>query len=149
MVDPQRDLIDDRDRPKAFCQAAQINGRQSSSSPLSFVAVIARSEATKQSRVLYPKIGLLRYARNDVPSSTHAFAEPVGCGLEAALAVRNSKRVEADFDDAQGAQNHRRVDMPHMGDAERLARQFADPDPEHHAAFLLAIALQRKRIVTV
>jgi hypothetical protein len=36
VVDPQRDLIDDRDRSEAFCQAAQINGRQSSSSPLYF-----------------------------------------------------------------------------------------------------------------
>src|SRR5258707_6491173 len=38
VVDPQRDLIDDRDRSKAFCQAAQINGRQSTSSLTSFVA---------------------------------------------------------------------------------------------------------------
>src|SRR5258707_14563637 len=30
-IDPQRDLIDDRDRSEAFCQAAQINGRISSS----------------------------------------------------------------------------------------------------------------------
>jgi hypothetical protein len=62
VVDPQRDLIDDRDRSEAFCQAAQINGRQSSSSPGFLFAVIASSEATKQSRVIVsePWIASLR-----------------------------------------------------------------------------------------
>ena len=35
-----------------------------------------------------------------------------------------------------------------MGDPERLPLQFADPDPQHHTAFFLAIAMQRDRIVT-
>src|ERR1700680_3159083 len=82
------------------------------------------------------------------PSRPHTFAETVYRGLGAALAVRYIECVEADFDDAQGAENHRCVDVSHMGDPECLALQFADPDPEHHAAFLLAIALQRRRIVT-
>src|ERR1700722_5547187 len=80
-------------------------------------------------------------------SGPHAFAEPFDRGLEATLAVRDIERIEADFDDAERAQDHRGVDMPHMGDAERLACEFADPDAQHHAAFLLAIALQRHRIV--
>ncbi len=36
-----------------------------------------------------------------------------------------------------------------MGDPERLTCEIANPDAEHHAAFLLAIALQRERIVAV
>src|ERR1700732_4371357 len=82
-------------------------------------------------------------------SSTHTFPQPFDCGLDAAFAVRNVERVEADFDDAEGAQNHRCVDVTHMGDPERLAGQFADADAEHHAAFLLAIAMQRHRVVAV
>src|SRR5258708_9973585 len=80
---------------------------------------------------------------------THTFAEPFDRSLNAAVAVRDLERLEADFDDTQGAQNHRGVDVSHMGDPERLAAEFADPDPEHHAAFLLAIALQRQRIMAV
>ena len=79
----------------------------------------------------------------------HTFAEPLDRGLGAALAVRDIERIEADFDDAERAQDHRRVDVAHMGDPERLAGEFADPDAEHHAAFLLAVALQRSRIVAV
>src|ERR1700691_1465847 len=82
-------------------------------------------------------------------SGADVFAEPLDRGLEAALAVRDIERVEADFDDAERAQDHRRVDVAHMGDEERLACEFADPDAQHHAAFLLAIALQRHRIVAV
>src|SRR5712672_3088488 len=88
MVDPQRDIIDHRKRPKPLGEAAQFNGRQSSSSLYRAVVglliyrwinistnagapkrlrrlfVIARSEATKQSRPARVH-GLLRFARND------------------------------------------------------------------------------------
>ena len=57
--------------------------------------------------------------------------------------------LSADLDDAERAQNHRRIDMAHMGDAERLAGEVADPGAEHHAAFFLAVALQRGRIKAV
>src|SRR5882757_8347720 len=74
MVDPQRDIIDHRKRSKPLGEATQFNGRQSISSPYRAVVgrliyrwinistnagapkrlrrlfVIARSEATKQSR---------------------------------------------------------------------------------------------------
>src|SRR5258708_23726121 len=80
-------------------------------------------------------------------SRTHAFPQPLDRGLDAALAVRDIERVEADFDDAERAQDHRGVDVAHMGDPERLAVQFADPDAEHHAAFFLAEIMQRGRIV--
>src|SRR6266852_6550844 len=80
---------------------------------------------------------------------THTFAEPFDRSLNAAVAVRDLERLEADFDDTQGAQDHRGVDVSHMGDPKRLATELADPDPEHHAAFLLAIALQRQRIMAV
>jgi hypothetical protein len=40
MIDPQRDVIDHRKRPKSLGQAAQINGRQSDSSRI-YVAGIS------------------------------------------------------------------------------------------------------------
>src|SRR6202171_3777828 len=109
------------------------------------------NSATKQSRAVVSELWIAsrgachrariratRWLAMTVSSSTHPFAEPLDRGLKAALAVRDLERVEADFDDAQGAQDHRGVDVSHMGDPERLARKFADPDPEHDAAFLLA-----------
>src|SRR5579859_7068034 len=71
----------------------------------------------------------------------HILAEIGDRRLQAALAMRHLERVEADLDDAERAQNHRRVDMAHMGDAECLALQIADAHAEHDAAFLLAIVL--------
>ena len=54
-------------------------------------------------------------------SRLHTFTQPLDRRLGAALAVGNAERIEADFDDAEGAQDHRRIDVAHMGDAERLA----------------------------
>src|ERR1700729_282409 len=83
------------------------------------------------------------------PSGPYTFAEPIDGGFRAALAGRDVERLEADFDHAQSSQNHRGVDMAHMGDPEGLALQFADSGAEHHAAFFLAIPMQRSRIMTV
>src|ERR1700722_3829344 len=80
-------------------------------------------------------------ARHSRPSGVHAFAEPVDGGFGAALAVRDIERLQADFDHAQRAQDHRGVDVAHMGDPERLALQLANPGAEHDAAFFLAVAL--------
>src|SRR6202035_1554238 len=77
----------------------------------------------------------------------HTFAEPVNRGFGAAAAVRDFERIERHFDHAKHAQDHRRVDMAHMGDAERLALKLADPDAEHHAAFFLGVAMQLGGIV--
>src|SRR5882757_70721 len=88
---------------------------------------------------LYPSYG-------SNPSRTDAFREPLDRGLGSALAMGNAERLEAGFDHAERAQNHRRVDVAHMGDAERLPLQVADADAEHHAAFFLAITMQRNRI---
>src|SRR6185369_11772592 len=46
--------------------------------------------------------------------------------LKPALAVRDLQRVEADLDHPERAEQHRRVDMAHMGDAEGLAGEVAD-----------------------
>ena len=59
------------------------------------------------------------------------------------------ERIEADLDHAKRAEDHRRVDVAHMGDAERLAGEIADADAQDHAAVLLAVALQRLGIVAV
>src|ERR1700745_1072159 len=75
-------------------------------------------------------------------------SEKVDRRLDAASAVRDAERAQADFDDGKRAKDHRRVDVAHMGDPERLAREFADPDAEYDAAFVLAVALQRDRIMT-
>jgi hypothetical protein len=48
-------------------------------------------------------------------------AEPVDRGLRAALAVRDVQRGQGHFDDAEGAEDHWRIDVPHMSDAEGLA----------------------------
>src|SRR6516165_6420632 len=71
----------------------------------------------------------------DGRSGGHTFSEIIDGRLDAASAVRDAERVEADFDDAQRAEDHRRVDVAHMGDPGRLACEFADPDAEHDAAF--------------
>src|SRR3954468_5247906 len=84
---------------------------------------------------------------NDLRSDV--LAEIFDRGSGSALAVRNLKRVEANLDDTERAQDHRRIDMAHMGDAERLAGEVADTGAEHHAAFFLAVALQRGRIGAV
>src|SRR5512146_3505609 len=56
----------------------------------------------------------------------HLRPEPVHGGLDAAVAVRDAERLERHLDDAQRAEDHRRVDMAHMRDAERLAGEVAD-----------------------
>src|SRR4029077_20311515 len=82
------------------------------------------------------------------PLGGHTFSEKVDRRLDAASAVRDAERAQADFDDGKRAKDHRRVDEAHMGDPERLAREFADPDAKHDAAFFFAVALQRERIMT-
>ena len=59
--------------------------------------------------------------------------------------MRNAQRVEADLDDAEGAEHHWRVDVAHMRDPERLAGQRADAGAQHHAAFRFTIFLQTRR----
>ena len=63
--------------------------------------------------------------------------------------MRDLQRIQRHLDDGERAQDHRRVDMAHMGDAEGLAVQFANPDAEHDTAFFLAIAMQWHRVITV
>src|ERR1700709_2045447 len=82
-------------------------------------------------------------------SRSHAFAEICDRGPGSTPAMGNIERIEGDFDDAERAQHHRRVDVAHMGDPERLAGEIADPGTEYHAAFFLAVALQRRRIVAL
>src|SRR5262249_32634187 len=78
---------------------------------------------------------------------TYTFAEKTDRGTRAAVAMRDFERIEAYLDRAERAQNHRCIDVAHMGDAEGLALQVADADAEHHAAFFLAIAMQPVRAV--
>src|SRR5215471_13326283 len=66
--------------------------------------------------------------------------QPVDGGLHAALAVRHAECCERHLDHAQGAEDHRRIDMAHMSDAERLARKLADAVAQHHAALLVAVS---------
>ena len=79
--------------------------------------------------------------------SGHSFAEPIDRRFDAS-AVRDPERMQGHFDDPKGAEDHRSVDMSHMGDPERLARELADSDTKHETAFFLAVSLQRDGIVT-
>ncbi len=81
-------------------------------------------------------------------SGRHRLAEIVDSRLGAALAVGDAERNQADLDHRQGAEDHGRVDMAHMGDADRLALQIGDPAADHHAAFLVAILEQRLGVAT-
>ncbi len=60
-----------------------------------------------------------------------------------------SSAIHRDIDDAERAENHRRVDVTHMGDAECLALQIADSSPEDHAAFLVAERTKRREFLRV
>src|SRR6185312_13934336 len=81
------------------------------------------------------------------PSGPDTLAEPFDRGPGASRAVRDAERLQPDLDNAQRAQDHRRIDMTHMGDPKRLTDEFADAGSEHEPALLLAKALQRDRIV--
>src|SRR3569833_4183940 len=71
---------------------------------------------------------------------SHRLAEPLDRGIDAAPAVRDLQRSKCNFDNAERTEDHRGVDMAHMGDAERFAREVAAAGAQHHAAMLLAIA---------
>ena len=73
--------------------------------------------------------------------SIAACAPPLPCGMPSAASAISI--------DAQRAQDHRRVDVAHVGDAERLAGELADALAQHHAAFLVAVGAQRLGIVAV
>ena len=61
-------------------------------------------------------------------SRRHGGCEIVDRRLGTALAMRNAECRERHLDHAQRAHQHRRVDMAHMGDAERLALELADTE---------------------
>jgi hypothetical protein len=55
VIDPQRDIIDHRQRSKSLGQATQINGRQSNSSPCYFTRIpIAKPVSTFAECALAP-----------------------------------------------------------------------------------------------
>src|SRR5215472_2694894 len=56
----------------------------------------------------------------------HLLAEPVDRRLCTTAAVRDAQRRQRHLDHAERAKDHRRIDMPHMGNAEGLAGEFAD-----------------------
>src|SRR6266851_796648 len=95
--------------------------------------------------------------RNTAPDSglldsslrLHALSQPVDCGLNAARTVRNAERLEAHLDDAECSQHHGSVDVPHMGNAESLARHFPNPRPENDAALGIAVIPQWTGIMSV
>src|SRR5882762_10987410 len=118
MVDPQRDIIDHRKRPKPLGEAAQFNGRQSSSSLYRAVVglliyrwinISTNAGAPKRLRRSNPDLlasmdcfASLAMTTLDPFRSvlrTHTFAEPFDRGFNAAVAVRDIERLEADFDD--------------------------------------------------
>src|ERR1700716_3794400 len=79
--------------------------------------------------LMSPALGLINLSR------THILAEILDRGSDAALAMRDIQRGEAGLDDGERAEDHRCVDVSHMGDPERLVGEVADAEPEHDAAF--------------
>ena len=55
----------------------------------------------------------------------------------------NTERAKPHFNGRERAQNHRRIDMPHMGDAEGAVGKVANADSKNDAAFLAAIGQKR------
>src|SRR5580698_11582290 len=55
----------------------------------------------------------------------HLLAQKRDRRLNATRSVRNVHRAQRHFDHTERPKYHRRVDVPHMGDAKRLARQVA------------------------
>src|SRR6185437_2320141 len=103
---------------------------------LAYFAVTRSAPAAETCRgrpLIYRKINISTNARRPErprkrrfqASRRNVVAKPADRGLDAAFAVGNAERMERDFDDAERSQHHRRVDMAHMGDPERLAGQFA------------------------
>src|SRR3954467_64094 len=137
-------------RSKSLGQAAQFNGRQSHS-PRVLLRACSRASARGVPASLFGS-SISISTKIEVPKSlgrrsgSDRLPKPFDSGFETALAMRDAQRIEADFDDAKRAEDHRRVDVPHMRDPERLALQVADSHAQHHAAFLLAVALQRRRL---
>src|SRR5262249_40442892 len=77
---------------------------------------------------------------------TNVFSEPVDCGLYAAHAVRYPQGVEANLDNAEYTQDHRRIDVSHVRDPKSLAGQFTDANAKHDTALVVAIVHQLARI---
>src|SRR5262245_17464922 len=76
----------------------------------------------------------------------NVFSEPVDRGLYAAHAVRYPQGVEANLDNAEYTQDHRRIDVSHVRDPKSLAGQFTYANAKHNTAFVVAIVHQLARI---
>ena len=62
--------------------------------------------------------------------------------LSATRTMWDAEGLEANFDDTESTQNHRCVDMAHVGDAKAFAVQVPNGDADHDAAFLATIGSQ-------
>src|SRR4051812_22252699 len=118
-----------------FCQPMAFSREQNTGS---------REETRQDREGVSPKTGAPERG-----SGADTFTEPFDGGLGSAFAMGDIEGIQPHLDDAKRTQDHRRVDMAHMGDAEGLALQIADANAEHHAAFFLAVAVQRHGIVAV
>src|SRR6185295_7492175 len=76
----------------------------------------------------------------------HLTPEVVDGRLHATLAVRDVQRGQRHLHGAEHTEDHRRVDVAHVGDAERLAGEVADPHAEDHAALVPAVVGERARV---
>jgi hypothetical protein len=85
----------------------------------------------------------------DLRAFVDIFAEPLDRGLATASLMGNVQGVQGNFDHTECPEHHWGVDMPHMRDAEGLAKEITDPDTKHDAAFLIAIVKQLTRITTI
>src|SRR5437016_4629344 len=73
----------------------------------------------------------------------HALCEELDRCLRAAAAMRNAERAKPHLDHAERAEDHRRIDVPHVRDAEALAFALPERAAKRDAAFLAAIVDER------
>src|SRR3974390_198626 len=84
-----------------------------------------------------------------LPLCWYLLTEPVDCRLSAAAAMRNLQRGQCHLDDAEGSEDHWRIHVPHMRDAERLPGEITNAGAQHNAALLIAVGAQRVGVITV
>jgi hypothetical protein len=74
--------------------------------------------------------------------------QPSDRRLNASRSMWDAHSFQRHFDHTERAKDHRRVNVPHAGDAERLARQLADAMAEHHPAILPTPGAHRVGVTT-
>lgn len=63
--------------------------------------------------------------------------------------MRNAESPQRHLDDAERTEDHRRIDMTHVRDAEGFAVQPPEPPSKGDTAFEIAVIMQKTRVISV